>query len=141
MSSPTNAQSELDLRLVPGQDPENVIALMEDILERARTDTALEVTTEMEVLQKMPPVETHPEDSLVSATIDAAEAVRGTKPSVAGVSYGTDGAVLAPHLNASLVIFGPGLPQQAHQPNEYVDVSELSEAVDAYAHIARSLLS
>ncbi|HZT96770.1 MAG TPA: M20 family metallopeptidase [Chloroflexota bacterium] len=131
---------EIDLRLVPGQEPDEVIRKLEQVVERLRDRRAQLVQTEIEVLQSMPPVETDQADPLVEAVMAAAAEVRGVEPAVDGVPYGTDAAVLAPALRASMVIFGPGKPQQAHQPNEYVDVVELEQASRTYALIARRLL-
>lgn len=38
------------------------------------------------------------------------------------------------------LLFGPGSIHVAHTPIEYIDVAELEASVDAYIHIARSLL-
>jgi len=39
------------------------------------------------------------------------------------------------------LLFGPGSIHVAHTPDEYIDVAELTAAVDAYARLARALLS
>jgi acetylornithine deacetylase len=39
------------------------------------------------------------------------------------------------------LLFGPGSIHVAHTPDEYVDVAELTAAVDAYARLTRALLS
>jgi acetylornithine deacetylase/succinyl-diaminopimelate desuccinylase-like protein len=85
-------------------------------------------------------VETPEDDELVRATVETVEKATRRLPSVGGVSYGTDGAILAPALGASLVIVGPGAPEQAHQPNEYVQASELEQAVEVYKALATRLL-
>ncbi|NLG85868.1 MAG: M20 family metallopeptidase, partial [Firmicutes bacterium] len=53
-----------------------------------------------------------------------------------GVNYYTDAAVLVPGLNLPFIIFGPGEPGLAHQPNEYVDVEKLVAATAFYLLLA-----
>jgi succinyl-diaminopimelate desuccinylase len=92
-------------------------------------------------MQDVPAIATDSRDPLVEAVVRAVREVRQVEPVVGGVSYGTDGAILAPAVRASMIVFGPGSPGQAHQPNEYVDLPELNHAVEAYMLIARSLLT
>ena len=66
--------------------------------------------------------------------------MRGSGPEIGGVSFGTDGAVLGPALNAKLVILGPGKLDQLHQTNEYVDIEELGQATKIYMELAHRLL-
>jgi acetylornithine deacetylase/succinyl-diaminopimelate desuccinylase-like protein len=40
-----------------------------------------------------------------------------------------------------MVICGPGLPEKAHQPNEYVDIARLIEAARIYTLSALDLLT
>jgi acetylornithine deacetylase/succinyl-diaminopimelate desuccinylase-like protein len=61
-------------------------------------------------------------------------------PFAGGVPYGTDAMALAPY-GLSAVLFGPGHPDQAHQTDEYVALSELAQAAHAYIHVARALLT
>lgn len=137
---PDRCSLVVDLRLVPGQSREAVLKRLEGLMREVALEAGLPVRTEVEILQDMPPVETSLHDPLLEATIGAATRVRGTEPELKGVSYGTDAAVLCPALDASMVIFGPGSPEQAHQPNEYVDVDDLDKAVEAYMLIAREIL-
>jgi succinyl-diaminopimelate desuccinylase len=138
---PDYCEIAVDMRTVPGQSHDALIGDVRRLLDDAADEMGNAVRTNVEVLQNMPPVETSPEDRLVRVIVDAGAAARGASPTIGGVSYGTDGAVLAPALNCPLVIFGPGQPGQAHQPNEFIDVSELHQAVRAYSTLARTLLS
>ncbi len=55
-------------------------------------------------------------------------------------TFATDGSVFVPAYNAPMVICGPGLPEKAHQPNEYVEVHRLTEAARIYALAAVEML-
>ncbi len=137
---PDRCSIEVDMRLVPGQDRTSILNRLDAILDEVRTETGLDIHTEVEVLQDMPPVELPKSDPFVRQVVEVVAAVRGSDPEIGGVSFGTDGAVLGPALNAKLVILGPGKLDQLHQTNEYVDIEELGQATKIYMELAHTLL-
>ncbi|HEV3312107.1 MAG TPA: M20/M25/M40 family metallo-hydrolase, partial [Chloroflexota bacterium] len=130
---------EIDMRLVPGQTPDDVLQLLQAIIDEVAADP--QVRTTVEILQDVPPVETPASDRLVEVALEAARNAGSAAPDAGGVSFGTDGAILALALGASMVIFGPGGLDQLHQPNEYVEIAQLHLAVEAYKQIARRMLT
>jgi succinyl-diaminopimelate desuccinylase len=71
----------------------------------------------------------------------AVEKVMGTLPEPRGMYAFTDGSILAPRLNLPLVVCGPGQPNIAHQPDEYVEVSQLVESTKILSQALAELLS
>ena len=126
------------MRLVPGQSVEDMLTRLKGVLDEVAREVPASAT--IDVMQNVPALETAAGNALLEAVVDSAGQVLGSTPSVGGVSYGTDGAILAPALRASMVVFGPGKPEQAHQPNEYVELQELDQAVEAYKLIARRMV-
>jgi succinyl-diaminopimelate desuccinylase len=55
------------------------------------------------------------------------------------VGFTTDGPWFA-KLNAPVLIFGPGLPQMCHKPDEYIEIEQLDKAKDAYKRIILEIL-
>ncbi|MNC57604.1 putative succinyl-diaminopimelate desuccinylase [compost metagenome] len=51
---------------------------------------------------------------------------------VQGVSYYTDGSVLSKNGDLPILIYGPGDPKLAHQPDEWVDIDEYVRSIDFY---------
>lgn len=129
---------EVDMRLVPGQSREQILEGLEEILRDVIREVP--VTVEVEILQDAPAVETAAESPLLAAGVGAVREVTGREPRVGGVGYATDGAFIAPALGADMIIVGPGGVDQLHQPNEWVAVSQLEEAVKVYKAIAREVL-
>lgn len=74
------------------------------------------------------PARTPPDHPLVRALMDAARAVDGAEPAMAGMTYGADMGLLANVGRIPTVLYGPGDIRRAHRPDECVDISEL-EAV------------
>ena len=54
------------------------------------------------------------------------------------VSFGTDGGYFS-DAGFSTVVFGPGSISRAHGPDEYIDISELSEGLDFLDKVAARL--
>lgn len=73
------------------------------------------------------PVYTPRESDIVGAAIAATGAQPETAP------YGTEAAVYKDF--TSLVVLGPGSIEQAHTPGEWIEVSELQEAVSVYRRL------
>ena len=95
---------------------------------------------EVEVQEDVGSLETDRAEPLVDAIVSSVREVRGQEPVVGGVTYGTDAAYLGPGFNIPMVICGPGAQGMAHQPDEYVHVEQLVQAVAIYTDLARRLL-
>jgi putative selenium metabolism hydrolase len=80
--------------------------------------------------------ERHP---LVQATAQAARSV-GLRPALTAWSFATEGAYTAAVARVPTVGFGPGNPDLAHRPNEYVPLEQLYAATRAYAALADRLV-
>lgn len=59
---------------------------------------------------------------------------------VRGVSYYTDASVLHDHGRLPVLIYGPGDPGLAHQPDEWVDIEAYLDSIEFYRKLAVSYL-
>lgn len=55
---------------------------------------------------------------------------------VQGVSYYTDASVLHNHGKLPVLIYGPGDPKLAHQPDEWIDIEAYLESISFYRELA-----
>lgn len=124
---PDLCEATLDIRLLPGMDFKTVVQNVQDLGENQ---------VEVEVLDWKKPVQSDPKAEIVSLSLRAVEEVTGLPRKPKGVSYYTDGSVIANRLQIPMVIIGPGDTGMSHQPNEYVEVSRLVQAVKIYLLIA-----
>ena len=130
--TPDLCEAEIDLRLVPGQDPDAVIAWLSGLI-----GDDIEVAT----IDYKPPVETAADHPFVGACIEACRQVTGDTPVPAGVSYYSDATVVCPALGLPMVILGPGELGMSGQTDEYVELDKLEQAVPIFERVARSMLS
>ena len=128
---PDACDAQLDIRLVPGMDYLKVVQQVQELGEDR---------VEVEVLDWKEPVESDPKAEIVGLSLQAVEEVTGQPRLPKGVAYYTDGTVIANNLQIPMAIVGPADTGMTHQPNEYVEVSRLVEAVKIYLLIAARYL-
>lgn len=128
-----NCEAHIDMRTVKGQTPE---LLLEQMNERLYA-TGLSDRVRVEYIHGKPAVLTPADTEIVSITLDQVERVTGNRPTLKGATYGTDCSVLQPKIGILNVICGPGSIEQAHQPNEFINLDQLYQSVDVYLGIAR----
>jgi acetylornithine deacetylase len=76
---------------------------------------------EIETLNVYPGLDTHPSVQAVRLLKNFAPADTGS----AKVSFGTEGGLFSQRLNVPVVVCGPGSIQQAHKPDEFIEVSQM----------------
>ncbi|MHA2140478.1 MAG: M20 family metallopeptidase [Candidatus Thorarchaeota archaeon] len=130
---PDSCEARLDMRIVKGQTPEDLLDTMNKRLETA----GLSDRAKVEYIHGKPAVVTPYESEIVSIAIDTVYRITGIEPKPAAATYGTDCSVLQPKIGIINVICGPGSIEQAHQPDEFIDVEQLVQSVDVYLGIAR----
>jgi len=128
---PDKCEIELDVRLLPDQNPEQV-------LESLRQLGGREV--ELSVIDFKKPVVTDVSNPFVKVAIDSVAQITGKVPTPSGVAYYTDAYVLANSLNIPMVIIGPADTHMTHQHDEYVEIDRLVDAVKIFILIAMRTL-
>ena len=129
---PDACEAQLDIRLIPGLDHGEVVRQVQELGEGR---------VEVEVLDWKEPVETDPHAEIVRLSLQAVEEITGQPRLPKGVAYYTDGTVIANSLQIPMVIIGPADTGMTHQPNEWVEVSRLVQAVKIYLLIASRYLA
>ncbi len=128
---------EMEMRVVPGEDGE---ALRQQLLDRAaeitakmraiHPDTGIEVKSLFKGVPGLRPEEDGAAEALVRAiTGDNARHV---------VSYGTEAGQFQA-AGYSAVVCGPGSIDQAHQPNEFIEIAQFDAGHDFMARLVSRL--
>lgn len=121
-SVPDHAEFTLDVRSGDGLNHGAALATLRDRLgERV----------ELEPIIDMPPVLTAEADPFFQAVSRAASGAATDR----GATYFSDASVFQPHYGCPTVLLGPGEPDQAHQVDEYCQVSRIAEAESIYGRV------
>ena len=135
---PDRCVATVDLRTLPGQDHAEILGEVRDLAAEL-VSTVPDLKVDVRVTNDMPPVETRTDHPIVGLTRAAVAEALGPEPIVRGATYYTDGSVFAAS-GVPMVIFGPGDDRLAHQPNERIEVDQVTRAVRAYAALLERLL-
>ncbi len=138
---PARAMAKIDFRLVPDQDPQDIVVKLKTHLKAEGYDD-ISVT----VFGSAEPVVTAIDEPLVQRMIRIAEGYNGKKPSINPIAGGT-----LPLLGALRRYVGvpglsvPGNPTYwangAHAPNEHIRLDDLREAVRFNCYMFQALAS
>jgi succinyl-diaminopimelate desuccinylase len=137
---PDRCVAIVDMRTVPGQDHAGILRQMEEIVARLKTeDPGFDAIVSSPL--DLPAVDAPADRTAAEAFLAAAKTVTGSRPPAGAVRFATEAAIFAPALGIPALIFGPGDPALAHQPDEHVSVAKMGEAARIYAAAALALLT
>jgi len=129
---PAQARAKVDFRLVPNQEPQ-------DILEKLRDHLVAQGFEDIEValLGGEPPARTDPRHPLVGLVVEAARDVYGVPQRIVPMTGGSGPNYLfVRRLGMPVVTLGVGYPGgQVHAPNEHVVVANLLQGAKHTARV------
>jgi succinyl-diaminopimelate desuccinylase len=124
--------AELDLRLLPHHDPDEVQGRLVDMAGDGFTFARIDLK---------PAVETAANHPFASLCLREAAALTGRPADPIGVTYFSDAAVLCPAFDMPMAIMGPGKLGGSGAVDESVLLADVVMASHAYARIARIWLA
>lgn len=130
--TPPRAVCDIDVRLVPGLEPEAVLAALQ-------AHAGPHIT--LEILDSKLPVDTADDHPFVQLCLGALKDETGYAGGPEGVPYYSDCAAIAPVLNLPMVIIGPGEVGHSGRPDEYCEIEKLESSVRVYRSIAERYLA
>ena len=135
---PEHCEISVDRRVVPGEDPEEVLPAVEQILDQVRRDEpALEVRQETPDMVDLPLDPRGGEEfaGFVQQVLGSMLLPAGLQ----GAGYGTDASSLGP-ARIPAVVLGPGSIAQGHTADEWIDLEELDRGVEVYLALMSTAL-
>jgi succinyl-diaminopimelate desuccinylase len=117
-------RATVDLRLVPGQDPEAVVQELRARISALTYPGGEPAKVDLTVLSMIGPFVTPVEHPLVATLGGSIQDVLAVAPEHFGKTGVADANVFAHEGGIPSVAYGPGNPS-GHEPNEYCEVSEL----------------
>ena len=132
---PERAYLAVDVRTVPGQDHDELLARIQAIAadEAGRHER---LAIEVELFESRPWTETPADDPLVAALEAAYPDTIGGPPRYGGVPGATDGTFLRAGAGVPIVTVGPGDREIPHRRDEFVRTDDLVAAARLYAAAA-----
>jgi len=124
-----HCEMHFDLRPLPGMGILELRAAIEARLTKLHNDTGMAVQLE----SLFPGIPAY-EEAQNSALVVAAEKLTGV--SAESVAFATEAPFLQ-DLGHETIVLGPGNIDQAHQPNEYIDIAQIGPAVNAIQGLIR----
>lgn len=124
---PDRCTLTVDRRIVPGEDPDVILAMMQAELDALTADGAL-VGGTLDLVKSARPFETPAEGALVRRLARACEA-SGTAARTGGTAWYSDAGPLST-VSGETVVFGPGSIRQAHTEDEYIELDSLRRGAD-----------
>ena len=130
---PDRCVAEVDRRLVPGEDPAQVIAAIDNYVSQYLRDHTFPRTMPPQGWQFeqpwiiSPPLSPQTNRQLADRLASVAELVLGWRPPLVGVRYGTH-ASRTSAAGIPSVVFGPGAIAQAHTADEWIDLEQVDQA-------------
>lgn len=137
---PDRCTATIDLRTLPGMRHADILRDIRQRLDSLRQGLP-EFAYDLRVIAERAPVASDPQAPIVETALAVLEAHSRRQPPKATPGFATDASVFQPASGAPFMIFGPGIPQLAHQPNEYVEIDTYLESIELFCELAVKYLS
>jgi succinyl-diaminopimelate desuccinylase len=131
---PDRCSIGIDIRTLPGQQFQEIISDFEKIFAKLKQKNS-QFEASVSVVREVGALET---DSNCDFVRDFCSIVGAGE--IKAVGFTTDGPHFA-SLGAPVVIFGPGKPQLAHKPDEYIELADVEKAVEHYKNVILKFLT
>ncbi len=128
---PDASETMLDIRLIPGQEPEALALEIETLLKSALAGET-KLRYDFRVLEIRHPTFTDPDHLVVDALASAYSDLTGNPPIYGGVPGSTDGTILHARKGIPIVTCGPGDIHIPHHVDEWVSIDEIKTAARMY---------
>ncbi|MGH8068425.1 MAG: M20 family metallopeptidase [Candidatus Entotheonellia bacterium] len=137
---PDRCTVTIDLRTLPGMRHEDVLQDIRQTLDGLR-EAIPDFAYAIRVMAERAPVASDPHAPIVETALAILEAGGRRETPKATPGFATDASVFQPASGAPFLIFGPGIPQLAHQPNEYVEIDTYLRSIELFCELAVKYLS
>jgi acetylornithine deacetylase len=123
---PRDCEFTFDFRYLPGTDPDWLFGEVERYAQQTLLPQMREVSADADISFAMkantPGLSIAPSHELVSL----AQALADSRGMVGKVDYGTEAGLFS-RAGIPTVVCGPGNIEQAHKPNEYIELAQIAQ--------------
>jgi len=126
---PEYCEFEYEIRNIPGQDPRDIAKKIEQFAQQTLLPSmqavAAQSDVKWQVLSQFPGLDT-PESMPLNAWM---KTVLNNGSELGAVSYGTEAGLFS-DIGIPTIVCGPGSIEQAHRPDEFVELSQMEACID-----------
>lgn len=126
--------------MIPGETHADADSELQDILNALKISLPELTLDPIEVVVATIPSETLDTERIVGTALEAVDYVVGKPQTPQGFSAGCDMSKLVTIAGIPTIILGPGSLDQAHAPDEFVEIAQVEQAVQIYERIARQFI-
>lgn len=126
----------VDRRLIVEETVEEVMEEVERLIEELSNKMGIDA--EIEVVDKSNPVYVPEDLEIVRVLKKSISGVIGKEPQLVVCTGGLDLKYYA-EKGIPAIAYGPGIPEIAHKPDEYIEIEHLSKAIEVYIETVKGL--
>lgn len=130
---PESCAVELDVRTLPGQSRDDIIAGFQAILDDFMKNDP-DFKADISIIRDTDGIETNADDPFVKTICNI------TGIDKTGATGFTTDAPYFKQLNVPVVIFGPGDGTLCHKPDEYIEIAQMEQAKEYYKKVIKAVL-
>lgn len=131
---PGHALIQLDIRAISHEHALRVMKAVEELGMKAAT--AADCSFSHREMSYHPPIHSDTNHPVARKLIESSHAITGNLQPLGLSPYSTDAVSIVPELDVPILICGPGSIEQAHQPNEYIDIEQISQSLEIMSTVA-----
>lgn len=125
----------LDIRTVPGQNHAEIELEITKLLDSITKGTLM--TYQTKVINDLESIYTPTNSTFIKLAQKTNLSLFNNDELPGGVNYYTDGSIFSKSLpGVPILIYGPGEPENAHQPDEWVDLQKFLDSIRFYIKLA-----
>lgn len=126
---PEHCDFEFEIRNIPGQDPREIARQVEQYAAQELLPAMREISAQSDiswqVKAQFPELDT-PDSEAINAWVMS---LLGEPHQPAAVSYGTEAGLFA-KIGIPTIVCGPGSIDQAHRPDEFVEIAQIDHCIE-----------
>jgi succinyl-diaminopimelate desuccinylase len=131
---PGQALIQLDVRAISHEHALRVMKTVEELGRKAASGAGCSFSCRE--MSYHPPIHSDTVHPVAQKLIESSHAVIGDLQPLGLSPYSTDAVSIVPELDVPIVICGPGSIEQAHQPDEYIDIEQISQSLEIMSTLA-----
>ena len=134
---PDRCVMTLDIRTLPGTAHDALIEQVRQML--AGRELQCGFRTDMRVTNDRMAVSTDEGDPLITSFSEVVREMTGQAPAMTASNFFSDASIFRRKWNVPVLLYGPGLAEQAHKPNERVELEKYFEAIEGYYRFLKTV--